>query len=252
MIGNKSNTIGELAGALAKAQGAYGRATKQSDNPYFKSKYADLATVLEAIRQPLSDNGLAFVQLVYPNPASAVVESALMHSSGEWISATIELTPARVDPQGMGSAITYARRYGASALLGIAQEDDDGEKAMGRKSMEMKSCEPKHVEEPKGIEETIATAPLASLKSMCNTQTRILKWDTRTAKEFRQGLFPNVNQTDMTIEQWRELANALLANTSEMAGNKCGGCGVSGEELSEHNGKKLCMDCFIAATSEVQ
>ena len=129
----KSESIAELAGALAKAQGEMAAAKKDSANPFYHSRYADLAQIVEAIRKPLSDNGLAISQLVQPDAEAAVIETILMHQSGEWLSSTIHLRPVKTDPQGIGSAITYARRYALGAIVGLAtEEDDDAESAMGR------------------------------------------------------------------------------------------------------------------------
>jgi hypothetical protein len=131
----KSESIAELAKALAKAQGEMEPAKKGSENPYYRSKYADLSQVMEAIRKPLSANGLAVSQLIQPDSEEAIVETILMHESGEWLSSIITLKPVKADPQGLGSAITYARRYALSAIVGLAtEEDDDAEKAMGHNS----------------------------------------------------------------------------------------------------------------------
>lgn len=133
---NKSYSIKELASALAVAQGKIKGALKDSSNPFFKSKYADLASVVEAIRQPLSENGLSYVQLTVPSEKEEVqIETILMHSSGEWISAIIALPVAKADAQGFGSAMTYARRYGLSAMVGVAPEDDDGNAAAAAKPL---------------------------------------------------------------------------------------------------------------------
>lgn len=126
----QSETIGELAGALAKAQSIMGNAAKKSNNPFFKSKYADLAEVIETIREPLSSNNLSYTQLVdVLESGQMVLTTTLMHSSGEWQSSCYPLNPVKKDPQGEGSAISYARRYGLSAMVGVAQEDDDGNAA---------------------------------------------------------------------------------------------------------------------------
>lgn len=129
---NKSETIAKLAEALAKAQGAIKNAVKDSANPYFKSKYADLASVWDACRKELSDNGLSVVQVPAMRDGKVCVTTILMHASGEWIDGELELTPVKDDPQGAGSAITYARRYALSGFAGIAPEDDDGNAASGK------------------------------------------------------------------------------------------------------------------------
>ena len=104
-------------------------ARKGASNPFFKSKYADLAEVIEASRQPLSENDLSIVQ--YADDGYVVTQ--LMHSSGQWIRGRLRIQPKDNTPQGIGSALSYARRYSWQMLIGQASgEDDDGEAAMGR------------------------------------------------------------------------------------------------------------------------
>lgn len=128
---NKSDSIKELATALAKAQGQIKGAVKDSANPFFKSKYADLASVVEAIRSAFAANGLSYIQSVEPSDKDEVrVETTILHSSGEWIGCGVLALPvSKVDAQGYGSALTYARRYSLSAATGVAPEDDDGNAA---------------------------------------------------------------------------------------------------------------------------
>ena len=127
---NMSPEISALAKALSQAQKEMGAAKKTADNPYFKSSYADLSEVFNAIREPLTKNGLSIVQAIDPDPEYARVETILFHESGQWISSMICLKPVKGDPQGMGSAITYGRRYSLSAIVGIAsEEEDDGNEA---------------------------------------------------------------------------------------------------------------------------
>jgi hypothetical protein len=132
---NKSESIAGLAAALAKAQGAMKGAVKDSANPFFKSKYADLASVVEAIRAAFSSNGLSYVQTVQSSELDEVrVETMILHSSGEWISCGVLALPvSKNDAQGYGSALTYARRYSLSAAVGVAPEDDDGNAAVAAK-----------------------------------------------------------------------------------------------------------------------
>lgn len=127
----RSGSIAALAAALAKAQGEMEGAAKANVNPHFKSKYADLASVWDACRAPLSKNGLSILQPVKANGASVTVTTILAHSSGEWIEESLTMTAAQNTPQGVGSAITYGRRYGLAAMVGIAPEDDDGNAASG-------------------------------------------------------------------------------------------------------------------------
>ena len=129
-----SPEIGKLAEALAKAQGAIEGAKKDSANPFFKSKYADLASVWDACRKALSDNALSVIQTTEAPefPQTVIVDTRLCHSSGEWVQGRIVMKPVKDDPQGIGSCLTYARRYALSAMVGIAPEDDDGNAATGK------------------------------------------------------------------------------------------------------------------------
>ena len=128
---NKSESIKQLAAALNKAQSEMSGAKKLSKNHY-KGKYADLKEVIECVKAPFANNGLSFSQFPISSDGFAGVETILMHESGEYISNEFTLKCARNDPQGMGSAITYARRYSLQSVAGVPAEDDDGEGAMKR------------------------------------------------------------------------------------------------------------------------
>jgi len=127
----RSETIGELAKALVKAQAAMRPVKKDLENPFFKSKYADLAAVWENCRKPLTENGLSVVQIPESEDGSVIIKTVLLHESGEWISGQLQLTLAKSDPQAVGSAITYGRRYALAAMTGMCaeDEDDDGQKS---------------------------------------------------------------------------------------------------------------------------
>ena len=130
----ESPTIGKLIMALAKAQGLIKAAPKDTTNTYFKSKYADLASVWEACREPLAKNGLAVIQRPNPTNGDTIsLTTILAHESGEWIRGTLIMRPVKNDPQGLGSCLTYARRYALSAMVGIcSEEDDDGNAGSGK------------------------------------------------------------------------------------------------------------------------
>jgi len=127
-----SETLGALAAALAKAQGEMTGAIKDATNPFFKSTYADLESVWEACRIPLSQNGLAVTQLMDHDVSGPILITTLMHASGEWVSSAYPIRPMKDDPQALGSCTTYARRYSLAAIVGIVQTDDDAEGAMAR------------------------------------------------------------------------------------------------------------------------
>lgn len=125
----KSESIKELAAALSLAQKEMEGAKKDSTNPFFKSKYADLGSVIEASREPLAKNGLSVAQFPVNDGDRVGVETILMHKSGEWISDRFLVQPTKNDPQAAGSAISYTRRYARAAVIGIYQEDDDAQQA---------------------------------------------------------------------------------------------------------------------------
>lgn len=132
----QSESIANLAKALATVQGKLTYAKKDSKNPFFKSNYADLESVWDACRDLLSANGLAVSQ--FPGTYSDMDKSMslttiLMHNSGEWISQEMSLPLSKIDAQGAGSAITYMRRYALAAVVGVVQADDDGNAASNPK-----------------------------------------------------------------------------------------------------------------------
>lgn len=127
----RSADIGELAKALAQAQGEYDKATKDSVNPHFKASYADLASVTNACRPALTKHGIAVIQRLSSKQASVTVSTMLVHSSGQWISDELTVPVSKADAQGFVAACTYARRASLSAMTGVAPEDDDGNEASG-------------------------------------------------------------------------------------------------------------------------
>lgn len=126
-----SPQINELAAALAKAQGATQNAFMNRVNPHFKSKYADLSSVLDAIRAPLSANGLSIAQTMFTNEFGSFLQTTLMHSSGQFITSEYPLPGHGAKAHEIGSALTYGRRYSIAAMIcNSADEDDDGDVAM--------------------------------------------------------------------------------------------------------------------------
>ena len=116
-----------IATAFVKAQKEFGPALKSSTNPHFKSKYADLSACVEAVIDALNNNNIGMMQKLYENATGVSVETVFLHESGETIECGVLHVPAsKQDPQGYGSALTYARRYSLMSACGIAPEDDDG------------------------------------------------------------------------------------------------------------------------------
>lgn len=131
---NKSESIASLAKSLAEVQASLAPAKKDSTNPFFNSTYADLSSVWESCRELLAKNGLSVIQ---GNSIGAnntvIVETILAHESGQWIQSELCMPLSKNDPQGVGSAITYGRRYGLAAIVGIvADGDDDGNAASAK------------------------------------------------------------------------------------------------------------------------
>ena len=128
----QSDSIAKLAAALVKAQAQVENALKNATNPHFKSDYANLESVLDVAKPALSANGLALLQVPGFENGHATLESRLVHESGEWIEGTSGTPLQKGDPQGIGSATSYLRRYATAAIMCITQEDDDGQGMRGK------------------------------------------------------------------------------------------------------------------------
>ena len=137
-----SESIKEIAIALCKFQGEVEKIKKTEKNPFFKSSYANLSSILEIIREPLVKNELSYVQ--FPSGEYGLT-TMLMHSSGEWMKCTYEMKPTKHDPQGQGAVITYQRRYTLGAILGLnIDEDDDGNKGSKPQPRKEPTIQDKH------------------------------------------------------------------------------------------------------------
>lgn len=128
----KSDTITKLAAALVRAQSQIQPAIKDSKNPFYNSTYANLESCWEALRKPLTLNGLSVLQLPCDLGSKPALETVLLHESGEWISETTPLLLVKQDPQALGSSLTYQRRYSLAAITSLVQSDDDGNVASGK------------------------------------------------------------------------------------------------------------------------
>jgi hypothetical protein len=135
---NTSPTIGAIATAIAKAQKVIKPAAFDRTNPHFKNKYATLPAIMEAIRVPFADNGIALLQGAEADGATVKVTMRLAHTSGEWIESTLTMTAQQNTPQGIMAALTYCRRGALSLVCAVSDDDDDGEAA----------SRPPHREEP--------------------------------------------------------------------------------------------------------
>jgi hypothetical protein len=154
-----------IAKALVKAQQEFGPALKTATNPHFRSKYADLSACVEAVIDALNANGVMLLQKNHPSEHGVSVETIFLHESGEEYSAGVLNVPAtKLDAQGYGSALTYARRYSLMAACGIAPEDDDGNAA---------SKQPPKQSRPASIQNTEAPKPTFTSERMTAIQVAV-------------------------------------------------------------------------------
>lgn len=170
----RSDAIDELSTALAKAQLEMTGAAKDSSNPFFNSKYADLASVRDACMGAMNKHGLSVTQ--WPRLLSTgehewtvEVETVLCHESGQWMSDTLAVPVTKADAQGVGSAITYARRYALGAIAGVAPEDDDANAAVGGSGSHQKEAKP-----PNGAMETVTVKILGIVQRPAGNGTKFI------------------------------------------------------------------------------
>jgi len=143
-----SDDIEKLATALSKAQGGMKNANLNCVNPFFKSKYADLACIIDTVRKPLSDAGLSYVQLPETKDGKVGVTTILMHTSGQWIKSSLFLKTDKDTAQGAGSALTYAKRYSLASIVGIAADLDDDGNAASKEETKPAKVKPAKKENP--------------------------------------------------------------------------------------------------------
>ena len=147
----QSEHINELAAALAKAQRTLKAAIKDSTNPHFRSRYADLASIWSAWQEAGPAHGLAITQTTAVRDGAIILITQMSHSSGQWMRGEYPLNPIKNDPQGLGSAMTYARRYSLAAMAGVCPDDDDGENAMGRNAVTIQKDAAAPAEDPSSL-----------------------------------------------------------------------------------------------------
>lgn len=199
-----SENINELALALSKAQGQMESAKKDSTNPHFRSKYADLAAVVEAIKKPLTDNGLSYLQgFGWDDQGALIVHTRLLHSSGQWVESDLRVRPVKDDPQGVGSAVSYGRRYALQSLVGLTADDDDGNasSAAPRKAEATNGYVAKDRKEPAV---TVDAAKAAALKSLSATLGEVNKANARVMP------FPATDTSEKAAAHRRSLVGQVL------------------------------------------
>ena len=194
-----SEQIKELATALSKAQGQFDHAQKSVKNEFFKSKYADLASVIDAAKKPLSDNGLSVAQNLDTDAnGNVILITMLLHSSGEFITGSYPVRPVKTDPQSMGSAITYARRYAFSAITGIAADDDDGNAASSQKTPQLQT---KTHQPVAPVAPAVTTCPNDKFEENYDKWESIVKSGKKTPAEFIAAMKTKTVFTAAQIEE---------------------------------------------------
>lgn len=201
----KSTSIKEIATSLSKFQSKVEAVKKDASNPFFKSKYASLENIIEAIRKPLEEVGLSFSQ--FPTGENEL-STILMHTSGEFLQSTVKMSPKDNTPQGQGSAITYMRRYSLSAVLGLStEEDDDGNAASKPKAPEKK-------QEAKKPVKVLATLTDIKKSIAANLEKLGVNYKELTPEESKQ-MFMDMTQLEPTEDNFLEINNRLAILVSD-------------------------------------
>jgi len=220
----QSESLAALAPALAKAQSQIKVAVKDAVNPHFRSKYADLGAVWDACRDALTSNGLSIVQMpVDSEPGRVALCTMLLHSSGEFLTSTVSTKITKDDPQGVGSALTYLRRYALAACVGVvADEDDDGNAASQRNGQSQQQARPAAPQSsraaavaPRAAEQQVASGgTLATerqkqmLQRMANE--RSLDLGTTVQEQYHCNLADlTMDQAGQLISEWQRLPRVL-------------------------------------------
>lgn len=218
----KSEQIDKLATALAKAQAEIKGAVKDSANPFFKSNYADLQSVWDAIREPLSKNGLAVIQTTEAaTPEHLELVTTLVHSSGQWIDSRFPVIALKKDPQAIGSGLSYSRRYSLAAIVGVYQTDDDAEAAQARAPQARPAqapapapiAAPQPVIEPKSASEEGKT-PTAAKKPYFD-KIKATAWTRDQLSTYAKMYFGKADANALTLPELMNFTNTVTSKTYE-------------------------------------
>lgn len=217
----QSAELSQFAEALAAAQGEIDNAEKGAANPHFKSRYADLADVINACRVPLAKNKIARVQVPRTRNGEVGVRTQLIHASGQYIAFTFWCAPERPGPQPLGSVLTYLRRYGLAAAVGVGQEEDDGNagQGQGEPPRDWNREPPKgqqRAQNGNGAPPPVAPADPeheANLKKIRDCVGNELKLEAHEAKEMLRTLFGVESTTQLSKERAKIMLQLVLART---------------------------------------
>lgn len=203
----KSEAINELATALSKAQANVETALEDKQNPHFRSHYASLNSVWQACRSALSNNGLSVSQITDIEGDMLVLNTYLMHSSGQWIRSRMPIISVKTTPQAIGSAVTYMRRYTLAAIVGVAPgDDDDGNAAEDKSGRDQKFVRyqiPVPTQKPDGYDEFIETMNLRGNKESAYL-AKLVKETNRTEMQIIKAAMKNPDGFKAAYEKWQE------------------------------------------------
>jgi len=221
-MAHHSEQINELAAALAKAQSEFRGAEEDKINPHFKSKYSSLNALWSACREGLSKNGLSVSQIPQRNGAGIDLVTLLLHSSGQWIRSELPVIDKIGSPQALGSAITYAKRYALSGIVGISSgDDDDGNAAQEQAKRAAQEHAKKTVirqkEPPTGYDDFYRKIGMHKREdsAMCDFIAEVclrFKWDESQAI---QQAMANQEEFFSSFENWKKKQNNLICGTRE-------------------------------------
>lgn len=205
----KSESLDQLAAALAAAQRSMRPVAFDAVNPHFQSRYASLAAIVEALREPLAANGLAVSQVVDYDGETPVLETILLHTSGQYLAGRYPLRPARgVTPQDYGSALTYARRYALAAICGAVADDDDDGNAASRAARRVRTAQDAHKSpEPTPTTPVAHRAPVGASQATTGDAEHEQAFDALPGHE-KSVYQPGNGHTAPTRPAWRTQAEA--------------------------------------------
>lgn len=207
----KSESIDQIFMALSKAQASLKPALKNKTNPYFQSKYADLDSCMEALKDPLSKNDLCITQLPSQNEGNLSVTTVLGHKSGQWIMSQITMRPEKNTPQGIGSAITYARRYGLAITGLVTEDDDDGNDASGKDNKNKPKPPPPKPKNHAPTKEDLQEPSSLTAKQIQRMQAIVAssEWTIDQVKEVIASKFKKKSSKELSVKEYNELIDII-------------------------------------------
>jgi len=232
---DESTTHKGLYSALAAAQGEMGKALKDTNNPHFKSKYADLASVCDACMPALSKHGIAVLQPAFDDDTGRYVKTILVHGeSGETAECRVPLIVAKNDMQGYGSAVTYARRYGLMGMAGIAPEDDDGNAAAKSPPKDEPRQERKPAPQENAPTNDSKRDWFKSTMAKADSRDKLRDWWTGEKIAAGVAVLPEHMRDELATEYNRLFDQFTLADTADQIANH----DLGGDGIPEFGGAK--------------